>query len=266
MNEQYTKHEEQTQIMYGSLFDSYSEKQFDESVGLFFVRHNKWNIDKQWFEGKKCLDAGCGGGRYVVAMAQCGADVVGVDISKSAIQNANKRIFSRGLEKKASVKVASVLDLPFEDNTFDYIVCSGVIHHTPDPRKAFAELTRVLKPGGTLWLSVYGRYGLVWFFTCDLWRYTICKLVSFKIMENIWKLLGVPANKRYNYLDNMYVPYCFRYTEKTLKKWFDEEGYQKRKRVKFERYDYEKIKSRVLYGSGWQSWRLLKPPCSKYWQ
>lgn len=248
--------EKRTGGIYGNLFTSYSDTLFDESTELFFKRHAEWELDlgfsaREWFKGKTCLDAGCGGGRFVVALARLGAlRVEGIDVSEKAIGAAAERLNARGLTPQAHVQVASVLQVPFPDSTFDYVVSSGVIHHTPDPYKAFTELDRVLKPGGKMFLSVYGRGGLKWF-TNDVFRYTVCKIIPFKVMEKLFALVGVPANKRYNILDNLYVDYCSRYTENEVREWFRKAGYWNLRRVKFERYDYSTILSRIIHGEGW---------------
>ncbi|MDP2676971.1 MAG: methyltransferase domain-containing protein [bacterium] len=245
------KEQKETGTLYGTLFTNYDSALFEDSVELFFERHKKWGIDLDWFKDKVCLDAGCGGGRFVVALSRLGArEVKGIDISEEAVSAANKRVRERNLSQ-AEATVASVLAIPYPDNYFDYVVCSGVIHHTPDPYKGFQELARVLKPNGKLFFSVYGAGGLAWFLQVDIWRFSICKIVPFSIMEKIWKFVGVPANKRYNYLDNLYVPYCFRYTEHEIRRWLTQAQFHNLKRVKFERYDYEKVSSRILYGEGW---------------
>ena len=56
---------------------------------------------------------------------------------------------------KANVQQGNAEKLPFEDNTFDFISSSGVLHHTPDMQKAVNEAWRVLKPGGEAIISVY---------------------------------------------------------------------------------------------------------------
>ena len=82
-------YENKTGNIYGSLFTGYDDKQFDDSVELFLMRHKRWGIDLNWFKDKICLDAGCGGGRYLVALSKLGVkDVVGIDISKAAVEAA----------------------------------------------------------------------------------------------------------------------------------------------------------------------------------
>lgn len=251
------QNKKKTSAVYGNLFTAYSREQFEHSVSLFLKRHTEWKYDvgfdvADFFKGKRCLDAGCGGGRFVVALSQLGArDVVGIDISEKAIEAATQRIAERDLVTVARVQVASVLEIPFPENSFDYVVSSGVIHHTPNPKGAFEELCRVLsKDKGTLFLSVYGSGGLKWMLN-DLFRYTICKVIPFSVMEKIWKFVGVPANKRYNMLDNLYVPFCYRFTEKEIRQWLVQAGFSRIVRVKFERYDFCRPLSRLIHGEGW---------------
>jgi SAM-dependent methyltransferase len=111
-------------------------------------------IDESWYAGRRVLDAGCGHGRYLPAFAGMGAEVVGLDAGRgpemSGVPLADPRIV---------VVQGSVLDLPFVDGAFDLVFCDGVIHHTPDPRAAYAELARVVRPGGALYVWVYPREG-----------------------------------------------------------------------------------------------------------
>lgn len=249
-NFQPTVIEKATSDVYNNLFTAYSKEQFDDSVELFYKRHKMWGIDLNWFKDKVCLDAGCGGGRFVIAMGKLGAKkVYGVDISERAIEAARQRAKERSLDNVEFVP-GSVLNIPFPDKNFDYVVCSGVILLTPDPYKAFCELVRVLKPNGRLFLSVYGSGGLKWFVN-DIFRYTVCKIIPFKMMEKIFAFFGVPANKRYNTLDNLYTPYTKRFTEKEISEWLVNAGFVNLRRVKFERYDYSTILSRIIHGEGW---------------
>ena len=63
--------------------------------------------------------------------------------------------------------------------------------------------------------------------------------------------VGVPPNERYTFVVNLYTPYTHRYTEAEIRKWFEEAGFENIRRVKFERYDYSTLRSRIIHGEGW---------------
>lgn len=237
--------------LYATLFEGYSEKQWEDSVALFQERHKRWGIDTAWFKGKKCLDAGCGGGRYVEALKRLGADVSGIDVDTDACDIARKRT-------GCNIVNASVLAIPFPDATFDYVVSTGVIHHTESPERALQEITRVLKPGGRLFLAVYGRYGIRWWIRFLAWRYTVAKVIPFNAMYRLFALFGVPANKRYAILDNWYIPYIHRFTEKQMRVMFAKNGYKNVRRIPYDTYDYRLLRNRIYYGAGWQQFYAEK--------
>jgi len=242
--------EESTRRIYDNLFSAYDEKRFQESVELFAMRQRKWGVPPEWFKGKTCLDVGCGQGRFVVALGRLGAaKAIGVDINEMGLESGRNRQWAKELSNIEFLR-ASAGDLPFTDKYFDYVICSGVLLLMDDPKKGFAELVRVVKPGGRLFLSMYGKGGLKWLVN-DIFRYTICKILPFRAMEFIFKMVGVPPNKRYNVLDNFYTPNTHRYTEAEIRDWFEKAGFENVRRVKFERYDYEKPFSRLIHGEGW---------------
>ena len=98
--------------------------------------------------GKKILDVGCGPGTYGLMLAQCGNEVVGVEISPASVQEANRRAKEKGVTFTA--QVGDLEKLPFADNTFDVCFCGWVLHHFPDVDASVSELARVLKPGGVM--------------------------------------------------------------------------------------------------------------------
>lgn len=111
-------------------------------------------IDERWYEGRTVLDAGCGHGRYLRAFARLGARVVGLDIGRGP-EAAGVPLDDPSI----GVVQGSVLNAPFRDESFDLVFSDGVIHHTPDPRGAFRELARLVRPGGALYVWVYPREG-----------------------------------------------------------------------------------------------------------
>ena len=100
----------------------------------------------KFIPGRLVLDAGCGGGRYARLAGSHGAKLIGVDLS-SAVVNAAR--LCAGLAGVAILQ-ADLLDLPLADQAFDVVYSIGVLHHTPNPRRAFAEIARKVKPGGRL--------------------------------------------------------------------------------------------------------------------
>ena len=101
-------------------------------------------------DGAVCLDVGCGAGRDAVFLAQCGFQVIGVDISDKALVIAEKRAAEAGVN--VDWRCGSFLDLPLEDHSVDFINDRGALHLVVEPdRPRFAsELRRVLKPGGIM--------------------------------------------------------------------------------------------------------------------
>lgn len=97
--------------------------------------------------GARALDYACGDGQYSLLMAEAGADITGIDISETSVQNATREARRRGL--LASFEVMDCEEMTFADRTFDLININGVLHHL-DLNRAYAELARVLKPTGSV--------------------------------------------------------------------------------------------------------------------
>jgi SAM-dependent methyltransferase len=99
------------------------------------------------------LDAGCGDGRYfhVVAAAPLRERLVGCDISERILATARETASQVGLAPE--LVRANVESLPFEDASFDLVLCTQVLEHLLSPADGVRELGRVLRPGGRLLLS-----------------------------------------------------------------------------------------------------------------
>ena len=92
-------------------------------------------------DGKTVLDFGCGTGNFAYAIKKLTtADIYGIDPSDGMREKA--------LEKGLDVRFGDHLSLSFEDDFFDFIYMTDVIHHVPDLNAMFSEFMRVLKPGG----------------------------------------------------------------------------------------------------------------------
>ncbi len=107
------------------------------------------------------LDLGCGPGFWTTEFLRRGvADrVVAADLTEAAVGLTKRRLAVYGLT--AEVRRENAEALTFDDEYFDHVNCQGVIHHTPTPSRAVAEIARVLKTGGTASISVYYRNVLI---------------------------------------------------------------------------------------------------------
>jgi 2-polyprenyl-6-hydroxyphenyl methylase / 3-demethylubiquinone-9 3-methyltransferase len=105
--------------------------------------------------GKRCLDVGCGGGLLAEEFAKLGCRVTGVDPSEPSLETARAHARQEGLEIAYVAALAE--DLPFDENTFDFVYCCDVLEHVQSVERAVAEAARVLKPGGAYLYDTINR-------------------------------------------------------------------------------------------------------------
>lgn len=97
----------------------------------------------------KVLDIACGKGSTAFYLAEkYGCQVVGIDISKELIQEANEACQKKGLTNKVEFMVGDAMDLPFHDNQFDVAISQGILVFVDDKTKTINEASRVIKNGG----------------------------------------------------------------------------------------------------------------------
>lgn len=155
-----------------------------------------------------CLDAGCGGtainSRTLIA---AGAGyLLAIDLNQGSLRLVRQSLAGRAAGV-LGVAAGSLLDLPLPSEAFDFIVCSGVVHHTPDPERAIGELRRVLKPGGRLYISAYCFDGSVMLAVVRVWRLA-ARVLPFSLMHALFKRSTLINNF---VLDHMYVPILWVY-------------------------------------------------------
>lgn len=94
---------------------------------------------------KNLLDVGCGTGNILMKLLKNNIKLYGLDISEKMIDKAKENLCN-----KAEFKIGDSEYIPWEENTFDVIVCNASFHHYPNPEKVLLEMKRVLKDNGTL--------------------------------------------------------------------------------------------------------------------
>ena len=100
---------------------------------------------------KSILDVGSGAGqiaKHLLKYADPGAQVTCIDLSQRMLRRARSRLKSR----RPSFVAADLSCLPFADDSFDGVTCGYVLEHLPDPRLGLAELARVMRRGGRMFL------------------------------------------------------------------------------------------------------------------
>jgi SAM-dependent methyltransferase len=111
--------------------------------------------------GDRVLDVGCGTGRHVIEALGRDCYVVGVDCDRAELRRLQVYGFCLAAEGRMRGKGAAVLGdglrLPFADAAFDRVICTEVLEHVTDDRLLMGELSRLVRPGGTLAVSVPDR-------------------------------------------------------------------------------------------------------------
>lgn len=101
----------------------------------------------------RVCDVGCGAGFWLDEFVRRGLhedQILGIDLAPAHVAQA----CARGHDARCG----DVMNLDLPDGAVDFTFCSGVIHHTPDPRRALAELARITRPGGWIYLVVYNAW------------------------------------------------------------------------------------------------------------
>jgi SAM-dependent methyltransferase len=104
------------------------------------------------------VDVGCGTGQLACFLGLKGRRVLGVDYSQHSLDLATSL---RDKFRLANVRFQreNILNLSLPDQSFDYVFCNGVLHHTSDPYGGFRQLVRITKRGGFVVVGLYNTYG-----------------------------------------------------------------------------------------------------------
>jgi SAM-dependent methyltransferase len=145
---EFERMQQRTRESFGYQWTEFSEMACD-------FRDNFWNYlhpaTAESFRGQLGLDAGCGFGRHIYHAAECGAEMVGMDLSR-AIDSTRRN--TRHLRNVHLVQ-GDIYRPPLAPGVFDFVYSIGVLHHLPDPQRGLRCLTPLLRSGGRLFVWVY---------------------------------------------------------------------------------------------------------------
>ena len=146
---------------FGYEWRSFHEGEFEDDTVFGRTREEDWGyfleglgVEESELAGKSVLDAGCGSGSLTRQIGEHGAGIViGVDMN-DAVEHVYRA--TRDADNVHIVQ-GNIMSLPFKEHVFDLVWSNGVIHHTPDAAACHRALSRVVKPGGTLYVWVYAK-------------------------------------------------------------------------------------------------------------
>jgi SAM-dependent methyltransferase len=134
--------------------DEWLDEVPEEAVEAFAGTGNPFNI-RQLEAGEKVVDLGCGAGiDSFIAAYQVGerGAVIGIDMTPEMLDKA-LRLKGNGSFPQVEFRAGYLEDIPVEDGWADVVISNGVVNLTPDKAKTYAEMNRVLKPGGRIQIA-----------------------------------------------------------------------------------------------------------------
>lgn len=120
----------------------------------------KW-VDQAISPFATVLEVGCGTGQMTNFLGLVPTrNVIGVDqsIASLTLGQTFKEKFDL---KNVAFAQGNIFQMPIKENSIDVLICSGVLHHTPDPRGGFEALLRLVKPGGKILIGLYNTYARI---------------------------------------------------------------------------------------------------------
>lgn len=136
------------------VFERISDNYDKMNSVISFKQHTRWRKDAMKRmsveKGKKALDVCCGTADWTIAMAQAvgpEGEVIGLDFSKNMLKVGEEKVKSLNLQQVKLIH-GNAMELPFPDETFDYVTIGFGLRNVPDYLQVLKEMHRVLKPGG----------------------------------------------------------------------------------------------------------------------
>lgn len=138
---------------------------------------------------RRVLDVGCGRGFYLHILSELDfiEEIRGVDVNREYLRRAGEAC----RDPRITVQEAVIERLPFPDDSFDFVICSEVLEHLSDDEAGLREIHRVLRPGGTLVVSVPNRhFPFLW----DPLNWLLMTALHTHVPKHIWWLAGIWAD------------------------------------------------------------------------
>jgi SAM-dependent methyltransferase len=168
---------------FGYQWNIHRKTQLDSYTGLPISRDRLFTVSgwSEHLEGERILEAGSGAGRFTEVLLQTGADVFSFDYSSAVEANWT----NNGDIPNLHLFQGDIFHIPFPQESFDKVICLGVLQHTPEPERAFKNLAKYVKPGGELVVDVYKASFLSWL----QWKYLLRPVTKRMNKKRLYKLV-----------------------------------------------------------------------------
>lgn len=174
---------------FGLQWNSFPKTQLDSFTNTN-ISENRLKLsfgnDLTILKGKKILEAGSGAGRFTEILLKYGAEVYSFDFSKAVEAN-----YFNNNQEMLTVFQADIREIPFPENSFDYVLCIGVLQHTPNTWESIRSLFKTLKKGGELVIDHYTPQVGIYLSLYLVYRYFIKKLSPNKQLKITNKLTSI---------------------------------------------------------------------------
>ena len=171
---------------FGWQWKRFRQTQLDSHSGLS-ISHDR--LEKclhghlSQLQGKSVLEAGSGAGRFTEPLLKTGANLCSFDLSAAVEANAE----NNGAEGNFTLAQADILKMPFAPASFDYVICLGVVQHTPNPEDTMRSLYSMVRPGGYLCIDHYIKS----------WRWVMPPPIGYAINTYRQVVLALSRRKRF---------------------------------------------------------------------
>ena len=165
-------------------------------------------------------EIGCGTGQMALYLARADRVVIGADLTRASLSLGKAAAGRFGLQRVMFVET-DMRHAGLKHGAFDVVYCSGVLHHTPNPRASFAELATLARPGGTIVLGVYNAFARV----PSRMRRLAAKLSRFRFVpfDPVLRDRAAEPARRDAWLRDQYLhPEEHRHTLAEVQRWFAE--------------------------------------------
>jgi 2-polyprenyl-3-methyl-5-hydroxy-6-metoxy-1,4-benzoquinol methylase len=172
---------------FGYQWNIHRRSQLDSHTGLPITRSRLFSVTgwPEDMQGQRVLEAGSGAGRFTEVLVGTGANVFSFDYSNAVEAN----LANNGHASNLVLFQGDIFNIPLEKNSFDKVMCLGVLQHTPDPEKAFRSLAAMVKPGGQLAVDAYTRR----FVSLLQWKYVLRPITMHMKPETLYKVVSKVA-------------------------------------------------------------------------